>query len=335
MRLSCLPILRQIEEYVRDVEIACLLRLMVEKELDVFVVFDCCHSGGLNRNSEATTHIRGLSGVDRLVGTSAGLTEEELDAWNRCNQGESKGYTLLAACDEHEFAREERCGEGGPRGLLTRAMWETLRERKNTERLMTNEFFRSIITFVHKRSMYQTPRLKGEGKIAFFDVEHNSSLHVTLSPKYPFSEGQELDLHAGLAHGILKKMVFAVYPGSQPDFADVTKRLAYAEVQRTEPLSSIIKITSVLNAETTDWKYLFSPIYVHCPRFEKARQNFKCSRCYGKFRTGNCWQSVHGTGRRRCRLFSKLLAKDRDPTMYSIRRLQNPAGAPSRANRGK
>lgn len=235
------------EEYVRDVEVACFLRLMVEKELDVFVVFDCCHAGGLHRNCQPTTHIRGLSAVDRFVGTSPGLTGEELDAWKRCNQGESKGYTLLAACDEHEFAREESCGNGGPRGLLTRAMWEKLQEGKNNERFTINEFLRSIVTFVHKRSMYQTPRLKGEGKIAFFHVEHDSSLHATLSPKYPFSENQELEMHAGLAHGILEKMVFAVYPGSQPDFADTTKRLAYAEVRKTELLSSTIKIISLLN----------------------------------------------------------------------------------------
>ncbi|KAK0706618.1 caspase domain-containing protein [Lasiosphaeria miniovina] len=52
--------------YVRDVEIAYLLREMVKKELVITVVLDCCHSGSADRGQDhgVDSRIRGISMVD-------------------------------------------------------------------------------------------------------------------------------------------------------------------------------------------------------------------------------------------------------------------------------
>jgi hypothetical protein len=49
--------------YLRDVELAALLKRMVDKGLIVTVVLDSCHSGGMTRGS-ADVAIRGISSID-------------------------------------------------------------------------------------------------------------------------------------------------------------------------------------------------------------------------------------------------------------------------------
>jgi hypothetical protein len=122
-----------------------------------------------------------------------------------------------------------------------------LKERNDNEQLTTTELLNHIVTLVHKGSIDQTPTIMGDGTITFFNVADSATLYATLTPKYPFREKQELDLHAGFAHGIMEKMVFAIYPGNKPDLTDPRRRLAYAEVVKVERITSTIKITGILD----------------------------------------------------------------------------------------
>ncbi|KAI1384156.1 caspase domain-containing protein [Hypoxylon trugodes] len=50
--------------YVRDIEIAVLLKAMVEKQLYVTMVLDCCHSGGDDRDPGNEAGVRKIGGTD-------------------------------------------------------------------------------------------------------------------------------------------------------------------------------------------------------------------------------------------------------------------------------
>ena len=50
--------------YLRDVEIHNLVQRLVDKEVILTVVFDCCHSGGATRNIDGAAKPRGIGVVD-------------------------------------------------------------------------------------------------------------------------------------------------------------------------------------------------------------------------------------------------------------------------------
>lgn len=107
--------------YLRDIEIAHLLKKMVDKGLIVTIVLDSCHSGGATRGGNKAA-VRGLGIVDTTQRPMKSLvaSESELtDTWRGLTQNakrdvklgsgwlpESKGYVLLAACRPSESAYE-------------------------------------------------------------------------------------------------------------------------------------------------------------------------------------------------------------------------------------
>jgi hypothetical protein len=132
--------------YLRDIEIAHLLQKMVDKGLVVTVVLDCCHSGGLTRAGDSD--IRGADSnvvdtIKRPLAESpvASLTEltktwESL-AEEATRKGgvvvsmlpEAKGYVLLAACRQNEYAYEYAFNGKERNGALTYWLLDSLKNR--------------------------------------------------------------------------------------------------------------------------------------------------------------------------------------------------------------
>ena len=127
--------------YIRDIEVATIIKRMVDKGLLVTLVLDSCHSGGLTRGRGGAT-VRGTSIVDRTTrpGDSFVATVEELsNNWKILSENslssssqtrnidydasgwfpQSKGYVLLAACRPSEFAYEYAFEENEKNGALT------------------------------------------------------------------------------------------------------------------------------------------------------------------------------------------------------------------------
>src|SRR2546423_10862198 len=104
--------------YLRDVELHYLLQKMVQKKLKVFIVLDCCHSGGATRMFQLK--IRDLGELDRTVYEAdvSLLPSDELTSTWPSSQG-MKGYTCLAACGKHDPAYEKRYQNGKVHGALT------------------------------------------------------------------------------------------------------------------------------------------------------------------------------------------------------------------------
>lgn len=104
-------------QYLRDLELAKLLKEMVDKGLVVTIMLDSCHSGGATRGDDAD--IRGMDVVDTTPRSiqMVAASEELEQNWDSLTGGstrsissgwlpESKDYVLLAACRPTEFAYE-------------------------------------------------------------------------------------------------------------------------------------------------------------------------------------------------------------------------------------
>src|ERR671932_12580 len=100
--------------YLRDIELATLLKRMTDKGLGVTVVLDSCHSGGATRGD---CDIRGSQEEDTAPRPQDSLVasrEELIENWKSLVEGsnrttlvpESEDYVLLAACRPTEYAFE-------------------------------------------------------------------------------------------------------------------------------------------------------------------------------------------------------------------------------------
>ena len=154
--------------YLRDVEIATLLKRMTDKGLQVTFSLDSCHSGGATRGDSA---IRGSSIVDQRLDLRESLVaskEELVENWRSLsNRSPSSGllpaadYVLLAACRPTEYAFEHAIDGKERHGALTYWMIDTLRS------LGTNISYQTLHNRVSAKiqSQYSTqlPMLIGDG----------------------------------------------------------------------------------------------------------------------------------------------------------------------------
>lgn len=105
-------------QYLRDLELAQLLKELVAKKLMVTLVLDCCHSGGATRGD---AEIRGMSVIDDkplsasfvpvaplevLAANWQDLSQQNTRGLKVAGLPESRDYVLLAACRQNEFAYE-------------------------------------------------------------------------------------------------------------------------------------------------------------------------------------------------------------------------------------
>ncbi len=121
--------------YLRDIEIATLLKRITDKGCILTVIFDSCHSGGATRGDCA---IRGHENIDRTERNQDSLVasrEELLDNWRILTQADpdlasgwlpNKDYIFLAACRPKEYAYEYAVNGGQRNGALTYWMIDTL-----------------------------------------------------------------------------------------------------------------------------------------------------------------------------------------------------------------
>jgi hypothetical protein len=140
--------------YLRDLELACLLKGMVDKRLMVTLVLDCSHSGGLIRGDGQAIAVRDIAvrggiGIDTyerprdyeesLVAPRAEL----LNTWRAMSTSTAatrsitassgwlpkpKGYVMLTACKENELAVEYPFNGTDRSGVLTYWLLQAIQE---------------------------------------------------------------------------------------------------------------------------------------------------------------------------------------------------------------
>jgi Caspase domain len=241
--------------YLRDLEFAKLLEEMVEKELAVTLVLDSCHSGGATREIETEDwNVRGGGFIDTTSRPTDSLVaplQELAQNWQNLTANsrnitvvngllpEPKGYTLIAACRDHEFAFES-IFEGTERnGALTYFLLKSLREF-GTE-IAVEDLYNRISNLVHNRFERQTPMLIGETDRTFFgsqSVSFTSGTSLTRSVPVTRTVSvmqvditkNQVQLQIGEASGIKEGAEFEIFKFRTRDFQDSDNRIARVKV---------------------------------------------------------------------------------------------------------
>jgi hypothetical protein len=251
--------------YLRDLEIAHLLKSMTDKGLFVTLIFDSCHSGGATRGGTPGTGVRGISSIDTTERPADSLvaTEEELEkTWQgaapettRSAQLGAGWFTpmknslLLAACRADELANEFPFDGDESNGALTYWLLDSLKQIGPS--LTFDMLHDRILAKVHAKFPQQTPQLHGDGARVVFDtgsVPRPPSARVISVDR----SKKRVRIEMGQAQGIGKGARFAIYSAATTDFSQEGARQAIAEageVEATETWADIVEGGNVAGIE--------------------------------------------------------------------------------------
>lgn len=211
--------------YLRDVELAEILRALAGRGAFVTLALDCCHAGGANRlEVPEGVGIRGTGAIDTtsrprdslvapperlaatwLAGKPSVRSLEATSGWLTRPQG----YVLLAACRAHEIAIEHRF-EGETCGVFTRSLLAGLQHLAPD--LTYRRLHDRIVAEVRGRFEVQTPVLEGEGDRVVFG-EGWVSAPPTANILRVEKGGRRLLVDAGRVQGVERRARFAVFSG--------------------------------------------------------------------------------------------------------------------------
>ncbi|MFN5515307.1 MAG: caspase family protein [Cyanobacteriota bacterium] len=235
--------------YLRDVEMATLLKRMTGKGLIVTVIFDSCHSGGATRGDG---QIRGARNgqadtLERPVTSAVASREELARNWLSLTQGDSgegwlpnqRDYVFLGACRPTEFAYEAAFDGNERNGALTYWMLDTLVHRQSS--LTYQSLYNRVKGMIQSQFPNQLPMLLGEGdRLVFGDKREYKAYTLVVTQ---VSENQtEITLDAGLSSGLSAGSRFALYPTD--DVTDKTKQIAIVELTEIEADQATARVLS-------------------------------------------------------------------------------------------
>jgi hypothetical protein len=232
--------------YLRDIELAALLKAMVDKGLIVTLVLDCCHSGGATKGVGTAT-VRGMipgpAGFDTReppADSAVASLEELANAWAGSSRSlvravtsighwlsDIRGYTLLAACRPNELAYEDSFDGKQKDGALTYWLMDALYSMRS--KTTYKDLHDWVLAKIRSQFEKQTPQLEGEGDRVVFGANR-------IAPVYPIpilevdDAGKRVKLNAGEVHGLSVGTLLAAYPSGERDLIAIEKRQALLEV---------------------------------------------------------------------------------------------------------
>ncbi|PSB45502.1 peptidase C14 [Cyanosarcina cf. burmensis CCALA 770] len=253
--------------YLRDLELAKLLRSMVDKGLVVTLVLDSCHSGGATRGCVENAGVRGLSKniVDTTPRPTKSLvasTEELIQNWQSLATKEEektrsltatsgwlpepKGYILLAACRDNELAHERPFNGKENNGVLTYWLLDSLKTLGTgiTYKVLHDR----ILAKIYGESKQQTPMLQGEGDRLVFNGQSMSFQYAVTVLKVDLVKNRVL-LQAGAAQGVGEGAELVIYELGTTDFTQTDKRVALAKIIEVDAEESWAEITENMRQE--------------------------------------------------------------------------------------
>jgi hypothetical protein len=244
--------------YLRDLELAVICQRIVEKEIHLSVVLDCCHSGGAVRGV-ADVAIRGIGRIDyssrpqaSLVATNSELLAALSDKGQRGTRNvsltsgwlpEPEGYVLLAACRPTESAYEYAFSGSERNGALTYWLLDAMSHYGPG--LSTRSLHERLFAKVHSQFEQQTPQLQGDGQLSLFPGFQTAPPPVAAIVLEVDDKEKQVKLSSvGQAFGNRRGAQFAIYPLGSKDFADASKRVAIASVVEVGAVDSSAEITT-------------------------------------------------------------------------------------------
>ncbi|MEJ1935256.1 caspase family protein, partial [Nostoc sp. NIES-2111] len=251
-------------QYLRDLELAQLLKELVDKKLTVTLVLDCCHSGGATRGD---AEIRGMNVEDDkplqatfepvappevLAATWQSLTATGTRGLKAGGLPESRDYVLLAACRQNEYAFEFPFNRETKEknGALTYWLLDTLKQPYSGQTY--KDLFDRIYGKIHSQFSTQTPVLLGEGNRKIFGSELGEFVKTINILKFEVdTQTQEPRalLEIGQINGVTKGTEFSIYPNGTTDFIKKENRIAIARIIQRGSTQSLCKLEPIEGKE--------------------------------------------------------------------------------------
>ncbi|MCL1474590.1 caspase family protein [Argonema antarcticum] len=263
--------------YLRDLEFAKLLEEMVAKELVVTLVLDSCHSGGATREMSGDDRIRGEGFIDMTLRPTDSLVaplQELAQNWQASTENsrnitvvngllpEPKGYTLIAACQDQEFAYE-KVFEGTERnGVLTYYLLKALREY-GTE-IPVKDLYDRISNLVHNDFKRQTPMLIGEINRSFLGSKSVVANRNAPVMKVDITKNR-VQIQMGESSGLKKGAEFDIFRFGTRKNEDSEQRIATVKVVELGASDCWAEVTQLFGFRTINNKLAEGMIEIGSP----------------------------------------------------------------------
>jgi len=259
--------------YLRDVELATLLKRMTDKGLIVTLVLDSCHSGEATRGDDVA--IRGPGETDTALRDSESLVaqrQELIENWQALTDGipasitpgqwlpQPRDYVLLAACRPSEYAYEYAVSGKERHGALTYWMIDTLSSSPSG---LTYKTLHDRVSAKIQSKFPQLPMLVGQSDRFVFGVERGSLQYavnvlevieeeVTEADSEPKKVVKQVRLEAGMANGLGPGARFAIYAFGTTDFTQKNKQLAIVEIASVGASDAWADVVEVLRQDNIE-----------------------------------------------------------------------------------
>jgi pimeloyl-ACP methyl ester carboxylesterase len=240
-----------------DKELASLIAEVAQSNPHIVIILDCCHSGAGTRNALQTTATRRVPPDTRVRPFETfRVSPATLDiTTSRSATKNQTGWTfpvgrhiLLAACREHEEAREFY-GDGQHRGAFSYFLLETLQQSNGA--LSYHDLFKRTSARVRSQVLSQSPQLEATDStdlnqpfLAGAIAPPRSYYTVSYSP----TQGWIID--GGAVHGIPKptseeypQLALFPFDASSEPIRDLQRAIAKAEITHVLPHISKLRIT--------------------------------------------------------------------------------------------
>jgi len=239
-------------KYLRDVEIALWLKRMVDQKIKATIVLDCCHSGSATRGS-GRVRFRGipqtyksteadesaLTFMNKLLKRGIGKANEEVHEGSVLKDAvllEPQGYTLLAACQPRQSAREYEDKHGTWHGALTFWLLDTLRKDPLKAR-STRNLYRRVSSMIQSIYSDQQPHIGGTADLAFFGIEDIAPVNFIRVAKVHKRNDEvwSVDIEGGTLHGVGEGYKYGIFSSTNDESTvDVNGGEMLAVVEVTE-----------------------------------------------------------------------------------------------------
>jgi hypothetical protein len=257
--------------YLRDVELATLLKRMTDKGLIVTLVLDSCHSGEATRGDAVA--IRGAGETDTAPRDSESLVaqrQELIENWQALTDGipasitpgqwlpQPRDYVLLAACRPSEYAYEYPVSGKERYGALTYWMIDTL--TSSPSGLTYKTLHDRVSAKIQSKFPSQMPMLVGESDRFVFGVERGYLQYavnvlevieeeVTEADSEPKKVVKQVRLNAGMANGLSPGYRFTIYAFGTTDFTQKNQQLAIVEIAKVGASDAWADVIEVLRED--------------------------------------------------------------------------------------
>ncbi|KAL8393900.1 hypothetical protein RB595_003598 [Gaeumannomyces hyphopodioides] len=250
-------------DYLRDVEMAFLLKQITDKGATVTFVLDCCHSGGATRDGDddVANGVRGSDNVPRggfIERDPIGPAGELKTSWKPPAPGDpdrgavvvqhwmtaSVRVSFLAACRPSQKAQEVPRGAAVKQGLLTACLASVVNDKGvagggGVQQKLSCDVVYNLVAGRVKKHEHRNPASEqdavfgGRRDRAFFGVEPAGRAPVLVRAVEELTETKvKVVLGAGAAHGVALSDEYAVYPAGSAfrDLTDYSAPLATCRV---------------------------------------------------------------------------------------------------------